>query len=85
MQQQFGLVMLDTFADRYKRSPGHQFAYRLVRIVRETHVTVGQDADQLAAALGDNWNAGDFILIHQAQRIRQRFVRRNRDRIDDHA
>ena len=52
----------------------------------EAHVAVGEDADQLALLAGlDHRNAGDVVLVHQAQRVGQRRRRANRVRVDHHA
>ena len=64
-------------------------ADRLARIVGETHVAVGEDADQPArlavgAAL-DHGNAGDRGALHQRQRVGERRVGENGDRVDHHA
>ena len=60
-----------------------------LRIGGKAHVAVGEDADQLAglalAAAGDHGNAGDAVILHQRQRIRQRRVGADGQRIDHHA
>ena len=68
---------------------GHQLADRLQRIVGEADVAIGQDAAKprrlAAAAALDHRNARNPVPAHQRKRIGERFVRENRDRIDDHA
>ena len=67
----------------------HQFADRLQRIVGEADIAIGQDAAKprrLAARPAlDHGNARNPMPAHERERIGQRFVGKNRDRIDDHA
>ena len=62
---------------------------RLQRIVGEAHVAIGQDAAEprrlAAGAALDDRNAGNAMPAHQRQRVGQRFVGENGDRIDHHA
>ena len=51
VQQALGLVLADALAHRDQPVLGHQLGDRLARIGGEAHVAVGEDADQLAAAL----------------------------------
>ena len=54
------------------------------RIVLETEVTVGDDADQVLVGI-DHRNAADVVLLHQPQGIPYRRFHIDRDRIVDHA
>ncbi len=62
----------------------HQFANRLVRVLGETDIAVGEDTDQLAALVRDG-NAADAVERHQFLRLPQRGAGRDGDRIDHHA
>ncbi|VTZ21278.1 hypothetical protein MPC1_10450002 [Methylocella tundrae] len=68
---------------------GHQMRDRLQRIVGKTHVAIGQNAAEprrfAAGATLDHGNAGNAVAAHQRQRVGQRFVRENGDRINHHA
>ena len=61
----------------------------LLRIGGEADVAVGQDADELArigrSAALDHRNAGYAVLLHQHERVGQRRVRLDGERIDHHA
>jgi hypothetical protein len=61
----------------------HQRRHRLVRVGDETQVAVGEDADELPVAVGDR-QPGDAVALHLLERLGDRLVRRQRDRVDDH-
>ena len=80
---------LDAFAHGDQLVLGHQLGDALARIGGEAHVAVGEDADQLAgaavAAALDHRNAGDAVLLHQLERVGQRRVGVDGERVDHHA
>ncbi len=89
VQQALGLVLIDAFADGNELVLGHQLGHLLPRIGGEAHVAIGEDADELtgvtvAAALHHR-NPGDVVLLHQRQRIGQRRIGADGERIDHHA
>ena len=84
VQELLGLVAADALGHGDQLVRGHQIAHRDVRIGREAHVAIGQDADQAAVAL-DHGNPGDAMRRHQVQGIGERGVGRQRDRVDHHA
>ena len=57
--------MLNAIAHGDEATTGHKLTHRLFRIIRKSHVPVGQYADQLTTAFGDDGYAGNFIFIHQ--------------------
>ncbi len=63
---------------------GHKLAHRLFRIIRKTHITVGQNTNKTPGCFS-NRNTGNVILLHQKQCIFQRGIRRNCDWINNHA
>ena len=80
---------LHAFAHGDQLVLGHQLGHRLARIGGEAHVAVGEDADQLAGALAvgafHHRHAGDAMALHQRQRVGQRRVGRDGDRVHHHA
>ena len=87
MQEPARLVMAHPLADRH-HLPGHEVRHRLARIVGEAHVAVGENADELRGlavrpALDDG-NAGDRGAAHERERVGERGVGKDGDRIDDH-
>ncbi len=72
VQQPLGFFLIDPFANRDQPTAGHELAHHLARFGRETDIAVGQNADQLAAPLGDDGNARDAVQIHQAERVGER-------------
>ena len=80
---------VDALAHRDQPVLGHQLGDGLLRVGGEADVAIGQDADELAlVALRpalDHRNAGDGIMLHQRQRVGQRLVGEDRDRVGDHA
>ena len=68
---------------------GHQFADRLQRIVGEADIAIGQYAAKprrfAARSALNHGNARNPMPAHQRESIGQRFIGKNRDRIDDHA
>ena len=89
MQQPLGLVLADALAHRDQPVLGHQFGDRLAHVGGEAHVAVGQDADQLAglavAAALHHRNAGDVVLLHQRERVGERRVGMDGERVHHHA
>ena len=63
---------------------GHQVGDLHVEIGGEAHVAVGDDADELAAAI-DHRNAGDAVALLQRQHVAQRRVGRDGDGVHHHA
>ena len=66
-------------------SRGHDLAHRSVRIGLEADVAVGEDADQPAAVFLDHGDAGDSVLLLEAERFAHRAVGRDGQRVDHHA
>ena len=88
MQHPLGLVLADALAHRDEVLVRHQLGDFLPGIGGEAHVAVGENADQLAGlaiAAGDHGNAGDAVILHQRQRVRQRRVRPDGQRVHHHA
>ena len=89
VQHPLRLVLADAFAHRHQIFMRHQFGDLLPRVGRKPHVAVGQDADQLArhalVAACDHGNAGDAVILHQTQRVRQRCVGSDGQWIDHHS
>jgi hypothetical protein len=67
----------------------HQLRDFLLRIGRKPHVAIGENADQFPGHVlgraGDHGDAGNAVVLHQRQRVRQRGIRTDRQRIDHHA
>ena len=87
MQQALGILARDVLAHRHQLFLGHQLGDRLARIAGEAHVAVGQDARAPSAcsiAALDHRNARDPVVGHQPQRVGQRLVGVDRDRVDHH-
>ena len=84
VQEALGLLAGDALAHGDQLVPGHQLGDRLARVAGKAHVAVGQDADQLARAALDHRDAGDLVIGHQPQRVGQRLVGVDRDRVDHH-
>ena len=81
--------LLERRADRNgeQRLARHDVGDRPIEVGFEPQIAVGQDADEppfLVAVLGDR-HAGDPVLLHQLERFVDAVLRRERDRVDDHA
>ena len=63
---------------------GHNFRDRTVIVGQKTHITVGDDAHQLAHIVHDR-NAGDLVLAHQRICIGYQVIFGQRERVDDNA
>ncbi len=89
MQQPLGFFGLHAFAHGDELFLRHQFVDGLARIVGEAHIAVGENADEFARALAigpfDHGNTGNRIALHQGERIGERCIRSNRDRVHHHA
>ena len=85
VQQALGFGPVDRFGHGDQVLAGHQLAHRLLRIVGEADVAVGDDARQPAVAALDHRNARDFVAVHQMQHVGKRLVRGDRDRVHHHA
>ncbi len=89
VQQPLRLVLADFFAHGDQPVLGHQLGDFLPPVRGEPHVAVGEDADELAgaavAAALDHRNAGNAVVLHQGQRVGERRVRMNGDRVHHHA
>ena len=88
MQKPAGLFVIHPLADRHHLA-GHEVGHRLARIVGEAHVAIGENAEELRRlsvrpAL-DHGNAGDRSATHEGERVGERCVRKDGDRIDHHA
>ena len=88
VQEPSGLILRDAFTHGDELSR-HQFGDRLFRLGGETHVAVGEDADELArpAVVGslDDRNAGNGVTLHDREGIGQRLVGEDGDRVHHHA
>jgi hypothetical protein len=85
VQQALRLLLADAFLDGDQPFLGHQGGDRLLRVLGEAHVAVGQHADQLLGLALDHRNAGDLVAVHQGQGVGQGLVGMDGDRIDHHA
>ena len=89
MQQTLGFFGANAFAHGDELVLRHQLAHGLAHVGGEAHVAVGQDADELARALAvlalDHRDAGDAIALHQRERVGERGIGRDGDRVDHHA
>ena len=87
MQEPAGLLVIHPFADRHHLA-GHQFRHRLARIVGKAHVAIGENADELRGLAVrptlDDGNAGDRSATHEGERVGERGVGEDGDRIDHH-
>ncbi len=67
----------------------HQFRNLLLRIGGKAHVAVGENADELAGAAVagalNHRDAGNAVVLHQSERVRERGAGIDGDRIDHHA
>ena len=59
------------------------FADRLIEVALKAQIAVGEDADQLLAAR--DGQAGNFVLVHDVERLADGELGRDGDRVDDHA
>ncbi len=87
MQKPAGLFVVHALADCHDLA-GHKVGHRLAWIVGEAHIAIGQNADELRGlavrpAL-DHGNARDRRAAHERERIGQRRVGKDGDRINDH-
>ena len=89
MQQALGFVLADALAHRNERVLRHQLRYFLPPVGSKAYIAIGEDADELAgpaiAAAFDDGDAGNVILLHQCQRVGERRVGMDGDRIHHHA
>ena len=89
VQEPLGFLLADAFAHRDQAFLGHQLGDFLPLVGGEAHVAVGEDADELAGAAAaaalDDRNAGNVVLLHQRQRIRERRIGLDGDRVHHHA
>ena len=89
VEKPLGLVLADALAHRDEPLLGHQLGNFLPPVGGKAHVAVGEDADELAgaavAAALDHRNAGNVMLLHQRQRVRERGVRLDGDGVHHHA
>jgi len=84
MQQALGVLALDPLTDGDDLLR-HQLADRGVWVGSKTHVTVRDDADQLATAAGlDHRNPRNVVFVHEPERIAQGGRGGDGDGIDDH-
>jgi hypothetical protein len=79
------LLAVHVLADGHQALLGHQLPHRLGRVAGEAHVAVGENPDQLAAVALDHRDAGDAVVGHEPERVGQRLVRVDGDRVDDDA
>ena len=87
MQEPAGLLVVHPLPDRHHLA-GHEVRHRLARIVGEAHVAIGENAEKLRRlavrpAL-DDWDPGDRGAAHERERVGERRVGKDGDRIDHH-
>ena len=88
MQKPLGFLHLHAFAHGDELVLRHQLGDRLALVGGETHIAVSEDADELARAIFRTFhhrNTGDAIALHQFERIGERGVRPDGDRVHHHA
>ncbi len=89
VQHPLRLVLADAFAHRDEVFMRHQLGNFLFGIGGETHIAVGENADQSARhALGgarNHRNAGKTVILHQRHRVRQFCVGTDGQWIDHHS
>ncbi len=79
-----GLLERGAHGDRDQVLLGHQLADRLVEVLLEAQVAVGEDADQVAVVVGDR-HARDLVARHDLERLADALLGPHGDRVDDHA
>ena len=84
VQEALGLPAVDPLGDGDEVFGRHQLAHRLVALAGEADVPVGQDADQPPARF-DHRNPGNPVRRHEVERVGERRVRPDGDRVDHHA
>ncbi len=84
VQELLGFLGAHALTHRHQLLAGHQRIDRRRVVRRETHVSVGQDAGELAVRLHDR-DARDLVLDHQGQRIGQRLLGMDGDGVHHHA
>jgi hypothetical protein len=89
MQEAARFVLAHAFFDRDQAILGHQLRHFLVWICGKPHIAIGENANELTrlvtCAAFNNRHARNAIALHQIQRVRQRLVRIDCERIDHHA
>ena len=87
VEEALGLDRVDRVADRDQIVAGHQFGDRLRRIGGEADVAVGEDAEEPArrGTVGDHRDAGYAVAAHELERVGERRLRTDGDRVHDHA
>ena len=85
MQQALGLGAIDAVAHGDQIFVGHQFLHWLALIRGETHIPVGQNANQAARAFFHHRDPGNAMGLHQVQGVRQTLIGMDRNRVDHHA
>ena len=86
MQQPARLICCCAILDR-DHSAGHQVGHFLVRVGGKAHIPVGQNAHQFVTCLFaiNNRDTANAMRFHHRQRVTQRFIRGDRQRVDHHA
>ncbi len=84
MQQLARLVLRSAQRNRCQIVCRHQLAHGLFRIFCKTHIAIGENACKLARGIGHR-DAANAVGCHQFLRFAQSGLRRDGDRIDDHA
>ncbi len=89
VQQTLGFRLAHALAHGHEPVLGHQLGHLLARVGGKAHVAIGQDADQLAGRRGPSAlhyrHAGDAVLLHQVERLRERSLGMDGERIHHHA
>ena len=85
VQQLHGLGAADALLHRDQPLGGHQLAHRPLAARHEADVAVGEDAGQPAARPFDHRQAGDLVALHQVERLAQRRLGLDAERVHDHA
>ncbi len=86
LQQQLGLFERGALRGGDQVLTGHEIAHRALVVLwrTETHVTIGENADENALTIGDR-HTRDLEAIHQMFGVVQGGGRRQCDRIGDHS
>ena len=89
MQEALGVGLSNALAHGDQPILGHKLGDLLAGIGGEPHVAVGENADELAGASVasplNHRDAGNAVVLHQSERVRERGAGIDRDRIDHHA
>ncbi len=89
VEEPLGFLLTDALAHRDQVFLGHQLRHALLRVGREPHVPVGEDADEFSGRRGraalHHRNAGNVIALHQFQGVGELGLRVDGERVHHHA